>query len=215
MAGRLGLETSRQEGDSSWHPRYTLAEMPKWVNLPNSLTLLRLVLAPLVVAAILTHHPRTAFALFFVASWTDVLDGMAARRSGSSTQVGAYLDPIADKCLMSGCFLALAVVHQVPWWVVGIVLGRDVYILLAAAILMRFTGIRRFPPSVWGKLSTFAQIATVGIGMGGVVLQLPVLDAFSAAMLWVCAALALWSGLHYTWRGLRGTTAGNRPAEVR
>ena len=195
--------------------RYTLAEMPNWVNLPNALTLVRLVLAPFIVEAVLTHRPWTAFLLFFVASWTDIFDGMAARRLGVSTAAGAYLDPIADKCLMSGIFLALAVVHQVPWWVVGIVLGRDIYIVLAALILMRFTPIRKFPPSIWGKLSTFAQIATVGIGMGGAVLQLPVLDAFSSAMLWVCAALALWSGLHYTWRGWRLATAGGRPAEVR
>ena len=189
--------------------------MPKWVNLPNGLTLLRLALAPFVVAAILGHRPWMAFWLFFFASWTDIFDGMAARRWGSHTQVGAYLDPIADKCLLSGVFLALAVVHQVPWWVVAIVLGRDVYILIASLILMRFTSIRRFPPSIWGKLSTFAQIATVGIGMGGALLQLRVLDTFSSAMLWVCAALALWSGLHYTWRGARLALAGGHPAEVR
>ena len=177
--------------------------MPRWVNLPNFLTLVRLVLAPFVAAAVLTHRPWTAFLLFFVAAWTDIFDGMAARRLGAGTQVGAYLDPIADKCLLSGVFLALAVVHQAPWWVVGIVLGRDVYILLAALILMRFTPVRKFPPSIWGKLSTFAQTATVGIGMGGGLLQLRVLDAFFSAMLWVCVGLALWSGLHYTWRGVR------------
>lgn len=189
--------------------------MPTWINLPNGLTLIRLLLAPVIVAAILTHNPWTAFLLFVAAAWTDVLDGAAARRFAVATQVGAYLDPVADKCLLSGVFLALAVVHQVPWWVVGIVLGRDVYIVLAAMVLMRFTPMRRFPPSVWGKLSTFAQIATVGIGMGGSLLHLRVLDTFFSAMLWVCAALALWSGLHYTWRGLRIAVHGGQPAEVR
>jgi cardiolipin synthase (CMP-forming) len=189
--------------------------MPSWVNLPNGLTLLRLLLAPFVVAAILVHQPSTAFLLFFVAGWTDVLDGWAARRLGISTQLGAYLDPIADKCLLSGVFLALGAVHQVPWWVVGIVFGRDIYIVVAAAILMRITPVRKFPPSVWGKLSTFAQIATVGIGMIGGLLQLRVLDVVSSVMLWLCAALALWSGLHYTWRGLQIAARSGSPAEVR
>ena len=177
--------------------------MPRWVNLPNCLTLLRLALAPFVIAAILAGRTWTAGLLFAVAAFTDILDGAAARRLGLGTKVGAYLDPIADKCLLSGVFLALAASRGVPWWVVGIIFGRDLYIVVAALVLMQFTSIRSFPPSRWGKLSTFVQIATVAAWMARDLLQLRVLDAVSAAMLWLCAALAIWSGVHYTWRGVR------------
>jgi len=177
--------------------------MPRWVNLPNFLTLSRLLLAPWVVLAILSGRPTQAFVLFAVAAWTDVLDGAAARRFASATQAGAYLDPIADKCLLSGTFLALAAVHKAPWWAVAIILGRDLYILLAAALLVQFTPIRKFPPSRWGKLSTFAQIATVAVWMGRDLFQLQVLDSLSSVMLLACIALAFWSGFHYTWRAWR------------
>jgi cardiolipin synthase (CMP-forming) len=189
--------------------------MPRWVNLPNCLTLLRLALAPLVVEAVLSGHPMLAFVLFVVAAWTDILDGAAARRFKTGTQVGAYLDPIADKCLLSGVFVALAAVHRVPWWVVGIIFGRDLYILLASLVMMQFTPIRKFPPSVWGKLSTFAQIITVGVWMGRDLFQLRVLDAPSSAMLWLCMALAIWSGLDYTWRGVQIAAIGRHIAGAR
>jgi cardiolipin synthase (CMP-forming) len=194
---------------------YTRAEMPSWVNLPNCLTLARLLLAPWVIAAIVSGRAVPAFALFAVAAVTDILDGAAARRLGAGTKAGAYLDPIADKCLLSGVFLALAAVHRVPWWIVGIIFGRDVYIVLAALAMMRLTNVRSFPPSVWGKLSTFAQIATVALWMGRDLFQLEVLDALSTAMLWVCAALAVWSGLHYTWRGVQIATLRRNTAGVR
>ena len=121
--------------------------MPRWVNLPNCLTLVRLVLAPFVVEAVLSGRSLAAFVLFGVAAWTDILDGAAARRFQAGTQVGAYLDPIADKCLLSGVFVALAVVHRVPWWVVGIIFGRDLYILLAALVMMQFTPSGNSPPA--------------------------------------------------------------------
>jgi len=189
--------------------------MPSWVNLPNSLTLLRLAMAPFVIQAILAGRPMPALVLFAAAAWTDILDGAAARRLGVSTKVGAYLDPIADKCLLSGVFLALAWTHRVPWWAVGIIFGRDLYILLAALVMMQFTPVRNFPPSVWGKLSTFAQILTVALWMGRDLFQLEVLAALSSAMLWVCVALAIWSGLHYTWRGVRLWAFGGYIAGVR
>ena len=135
--------------------------MPRWLNLANTFTLVRLVLTPIVIVAILDKHHLLALVLFFLAAVTDVLDGLAARRLDQRTPTGAYFDPIADKCLMSGVFLALAAAGLAPWWFVGIVLGRDVYILLGALIFLAFTRIRKFPPSMWGKASTFVQIVTV------------------------------------------------------
>jgi cardiolipin synthase len=176
--------------------------MPRWINLPNSLTLLRLVLVPFILAAVLGGQHRLALALFLVAACTDIADGVAARRFGQSTATGAYFDPIADKCLMSGIYLALAAARLVPWWFVALVLGRDLYILAGAALVMRFTPVRAFPPSIWGKASTFIQICTAVVWLTRDASPAPWLNSLAAAMLWPAAALTAWSGIHYTWRGL-------------
>ena len=177
--------------------------MPRWLNIPNILTLSRLVLAPFVIQAIMKAQPARALTLFLLAAITDALDGWIARISDSSTQFGAYLDPIADKVLMSGIFLALGAAQYVPWWFVAIVFGRDLYLLLAVAALLALTKVRKFPPSGWGKLSTFVQIATTVTWMTRNLWPVQVLDALANAMLWVCAAVTVWSGLHYTVRGTR------------
>ena len=134
--------------------------MPRWFNLANFFTLLRLILVPYVIGAILDGRHTPALELFFAAALTDVIDGILARNLRQATQVGAYLDPIADKCLLSGIFLAFGATGSAPWWFVAVVLGRDIYILLAVVAVMALTKVRKFPPSRWGKISTFVQIAT-------------------------------------------------------
>ena len=173
--------------------------MPRWV--PNLLTILRLLLVPFVILAILGAHHTRALTLFAVAAITDVLDGAAARRFDLRSQTGAYLDPIADKALLSGVFLALAATGSLPWWVVAVIFGRDFYLLAAAAILLWLTPVRNFAPSSWGKTSTFVQIVTAILWMARNVLGTSAIDALSSAMLWPCAAFTIASGLHYTWRG--------------
>ena len=170
--------------------------MPRWINAANLLTILRLILVPFVIFAILDGHHTLALALFAGAAFTDVLDGAVARRFRLATPVGAWLDPVADKCLLSGVFLALACAGTVPWWLVFLIFGRDLYILAGAAIVMSLTPVRKFPPSIWGKVSTFVQIVTAVVLMAGSVGQ-------ARAMLWPCAAFTLWSGIHYTWRTLQ------------
>ncbi len=173
------------------------------LNLANLLTLVRLLLVPFVIQAILGGRPMLALALFGAAAVTDILDGVAARRLSLGTQAGAYFDPIADKALLSLVFLALGAAGTVPWWLVGVVLGRDLYILAAVGVFLLFTRIRKFPPSVWGKLSTFVQIVAVVVWMTGNWLQISWIGALGAAMIWICAACTIWSGVHYTWRGIQ------------
>jgi cardiolipin synthase len=177
--------------------------MPLWINWANFLTLIRVLLLPFVIQSILAGRPMLALALFGAAAVTDVLDGAAARRLRLTTQTGAYFDPIADKALLSGVFLALAAARTVPWWLVGIVLGRDLYILLAVAAFLLLTPIRKFPPSVWGKLSTFVQIVSVVVWMARNWLEIPWIGVLGSAMIWICAACTIWSGIHYTWRGIQ------------
>ena len=170
--------------------------MPRWINAANLLTILRLVLVPFVVSAILDGRHFLALALFAGAAVTDLLDGAVARRFRLATPVGAWLDPVADKCLLSGVFLALACAGTVPWWLVFLIFGRDLYILAGAAIVMSLTPIRKFPPSIWGKASTLIQAVTAAAWMAGNVGQ-------ARAMLWLCVAFTVWSGIHYTWRTLQ------------
>ena len=178
-------------------------QMPPWLNLANLFTLSRLVMTPFIVRDTFEGQHTRVLVLFFIAAWTDAIDGWIARASHSATKTGAYLDPVADKVLMSGVFLAMGAAGIVPWWFVAVVFGRDLYLVLAVLAIMSLTKVRSFPPSQWGKLSTFVQIATAVTWMTRNVYPGPVLDALASAMLWICAAFTLWSGLHYTVRGAR------------
>lgn len=175
--------------------------MPRWLNLANLFTLARIALVPFILRAILESRHVAALELFFVASVTDVIDGFLARNCGQATPLGAYLDPIADKFLLSGLYLAFGATGAAPWWLVALVLGRDIYILLAVLFVMALTKVRKFPPSRWGKISTFVQIATVVTFLVENIWQIPIFQGIAAAMVWVCAAFTLWSGIHYTIRG--------------
>ncbi|HYM12476.1 MAG TPA: CDP-alcohol phosphatidyltransferase family protein [Bryobacterales bacterium] len=130
-------------------------------NFANQLTLFRLLVIPMILIAMLYGRPRPALALFLVAAVTDAIDGIVARRLNQRTAIGAYLDPIADKLLLSSSFFVLALIHSVPWWVTILVLSRDVMILATALVVTLFTTIRGFPPTIWGKLNTGVQVVTV------------------------------------------------------
>ena len=175
--------------------------MPRWLNLANLFTLSRLALVPFILRAIVDGRNAAALEWFFVAAVTDIIDGGLARNFGQATQFGAYLDPIADKCLLSGIYLALGATGAVPWWLVTIVLGRDILILLAVSGVMAFTRTRKFPPSRWGKISTFVQIATAVTFLVQNIWQLALFHAIAVTMVWVCAVFTVWSGIHYAIRG--------------
>jgi cardiolipin synthase len=164
----------------------------------NFVTLLRLILAPLVAADIVHGHYGRAIILTFAAGFTDVIDGYLARHFRDSTKVGAYFDPIADKIMLSLIYVALGVAGAMPWWMVAIVFGRDILILGMSLYGLLFTSVRQFPPSIWGKLSTFFQIAAALIVMGdrdGIPVPLTL-----ALSLMVAATVC--SGVHYAWRGI-------------
>jgi cardiolipin synthase len=167
-------------------------------NLPNLFTLARLVLAPFVAADILHHRYNRAIVLFFLAGISDVIDGFLARRFQASTPAGAYFDPITDKILLSAIYISLGVAGAMPWWMVAVVFGRDLLILAMAAYGLLFTSVRKFPPSMWGKISTFFQIAAALVVMGARAgIPAPVTLALC---LMVVGTIV--SGLHYVWRGL-------------
>lgn len=128
---------------------------------PNQLTLLRMAFLPFIVIKLVEGHYVSALTLFVLAGLSDGLDGLLARRLKQQTLLGQYLDPIADKLLLSTMFLVLSILHKVPWKFTVLVFSRDVSILAASAVLFAIAGLRDFRPSIFGKANTFAQVAAV------------------------------------------------------
>lgn len=128
---------------------------------PNQLTLFRLCVVPFLLLAVLERHYRLAFTLLVVAGISDALDGLLARLLRQQTRLGQYLDPVADKLMLSSLFLALHHVGLVSRRVTLLVFARDLGILVVGAILFAAVGLRNFRPSIWGKANTLAQIIAV------------------------------------------------------
>jgi len=167
------------------------------LTVPNQLTFLRLAFIPFFIMAI--HYERfgLALAVLITAGITDTLDGWLARGLNQKTPLGAYLDPIADKLMLSSSYFVLALHGKIHWWLTIMVLGRDVLILVAAAAILITVGYRPFPPSIYGKANTFFELLLVFLVL--------VLAVWDNRMLWilrdVCgylvAAFATISGFHY------------------
>ena len=170
---------------------------------PNLLTLLRICLAPFLVAAILEGHFALSFGLFVVAGLTDALDGLLARLLKQRSMLGEYLDPVADKLLLSTLFLVLMHMSLIPVTVTVLVFGRDVGILVVAAILYAATGRREFYPSLFGKANTMAQVTAVAAVL---LHQLTAAHWVAVCQGWALYAtmvLTVASGLHYSWVAAR------------
>ncbi len=181
--------------------------MRNWLNAPNIVTLLRLLLTPVVILAVVAWHPQVALGIFMLAAATDGVDGWLARRLKAFTQLGAYLDPIADKALLSGTYVALAFAGRVPVWFVGVVFGRDLLILAGAVVLLLVKKRRRFPPSLWGKLSTLLQsLGAVAVLVAAAFPQYA-FEWSAATLVWAAAVATVWSGVHYAWRAAHWCTA--------
>jgi cardiolipin synthase (CMP-forming) len=168
------------------------------LTVPNQLTFLRLAFLPFFILAI--HYERYGLALIIliVAGFTDALDGLLARGLNQKTPLGAYLDPIADKLLMSSSYVVLALHGRIKWWLVILVLGRDVLLLVAAAVILITVGYRPFPPSLYGKATTFFEILLIVL-----VLLLEVRDNHALWMArylcsYLVAAFVIISGFHYS-----------------
>ena len=148
----------------------------------------------------------------FAASISDVLDGWIARKFDATSKLGALLDPVADKLMLSGAYLIFGLDRVVPAWLPWIVLGRDGLILLFAAGAFLFTSIRDFPPSRWGKLCTLIQILTAFVILvnRGVILDL-ITYKLERWMIWLCAAITMWSAIHYLWLAIRRLREAGTP----
>ena len=165
---------------------------------PNLLTAARLLASPYILYLLWTGRYRTALVWFAIASATDVLDGFLARRFQSGSRLGALLDPIADKVLLSGSFLTLGFRSVIPISLTIFVLGRDLMILVFALVAVARGTRRDFPPSVWGKASTAAQIAYVLFAVGHEAGLTPLVVV--TILGWLTFGLTIWSGIDYARR---------------
>lgn len=185
---------------------------------PNLLTLMRICMAPFLVAAILEGHFLLSFILFVAAGLTDGLDGLLARLLKQRSVLGHYLDPVADKLLLSTLFLVLFYKGLMPGTVTVLVFGRDVGILLVSAILYAAVGRREFYPSIFGKANTLAQISAVAAVLLHQLTSAHWVAVTRSVALGATIVLTVASGLHYAWLVSRrgGTAAANGvPAKER
>lgn len=183
---------------------------------PNLLTLLRICIAPFLVLAILHGKYPLAFALFVAAGLTDALDGALARILKQRSALGQYLDPVADKILLSTLFLVLMYQRLIPASVTVLVFSRDVGILLVSAILFAAAGRREFKPSMFGKANTLVQIAAIAAVLLHEITAARWVAELRIGALDATIMLTIASGLHYAWTAARRTgTAGSGGRAVR
>jgi cardiolipin synthase len=170
---------------------------------PNLLTLMRLFIIPFLLIEILDGHYGVSFALFMLAGISDALDGLLARWLSQKTTLGLYLDPIADKLLLSSLFVVLTHVGLIPLYVTVLVFSRDVGILLIATLLFVTGTLRDFRPSVFGKLNTFVQIVALIVVICQKLFLSQQLATLRDILVRAIAVLAPLSAAQYAWIVLR------------
>jgi cardiolipin synthase len=166
---------------------------------PNQLTLLRMIFLPFIVINVVGQHYVWALVLFVLAGISDGLDGLLARKLHQQTQLGQYLDPIADKLLMSTMFLVLSIQHRaiVPWKYTVVVFSRDISILLVSGVLFMIAGLKDFRPSIFGKANTFAQVAAIFFAMLLLVMPMLWVDIARKTFLKATFIFTILSAVHY------------------
>lgn len=174
-------------------------------HIPNLLCFLRIALTPLCVSLISYANWDPALWWTLFAGSTDYFDGYLARRMNWNSRLGAYLDPLADKILLAGCYIALGMANAVPWWLVAMVFGRDVLILTGVVVVYSKVKRRDFPPTQAGKISTTIQILAIILILGANAHYFsPVLTPIAVGAV---AAGTLFSGLDYVrlgWNMMKG-----------
>ena len=171
------------------------------MNIPNSLTLGRIVLVPFVVWLIITHEMTAAFVLFLLAGLSDAADGYIAKRYGWRSELGAYLDPIADKALLVSIYVTLGFAGHLPVWLVIAVVSRDILIVGAVVLSWMLSRPLSMQPLLISKANTLAQIVLAGLVLAelGVGLGLHELVSF---LVWITGALTILSAAVYFWQWL-------------
>lgn len=171
------------------------------MNLPNYITLLRVILIPFFINLMIYDYYVEALLVFIAACTTDGLDGFLARVLKQKTELGAFLDPMADKLLILSAFVTLAMFGKLPFWLVIIVISRDAILTMGGLIIYFMTNTLKVQPSFIGKLTTVLQLTVVTLSL--ISMSYGANFEFTSLLLGVTAAITLASGVQYFMRGLK------------
>src|SRR5437899_7087293 len=163
------------------------------MGLANWLTTLRILLIPVFVSLLVYRRPAEALLVFCLASLTDLLDGYIARSRGTQTRLGAFLDPVADKLLMTSAFVTLTYLKVIPFWIAAVVVSRDLILSVGVVVIHVAGGTVHPSPSWLGKPSTLCQVATVVSAM--LAYYFKILPGAPRAAPWVLAFFTIGPGL--------------------
>ena len=164
---------------------------------PNQITLLRLGFLPFFLILVFYEQYRWALMVLVFVALTDAIDGYLARRLQQKSALGAYLDPIADKLLLSSSFVVLAMAKKIAWWLTILVLSRDVLLLVVAAVILIIQGYRPFPPSLLGKATTLFEITLVFFVIFAAAFPNDRAPAITRYLAITVATFVIVSGFHY------------------
>lgn len=171
------------------------------MNLPNTITLVRVMLIPFFVDLMIYGYYRPALVIFIVACLTDALDGMIARLTNSKTELGAFLDPMADKLLVVSSFVTLAILQQLPVWLVITVVSRDIILVLGSFIIYVTGHKLAIKPTILGKITTFSQLVVVTLTLA--LIAYGVKTGYLRSAYWATTAVTVASGVQYVLRGMQ------------
>jgi cardiolipin synthase len=171
------------------------------MNLPNYITLFRVILIPFFINLMIYGYYREALLVFVVAGITDALDGMIARLTRKKTELGAFLDPMADKLLILSAFVTLVLLDKLPVWLVIIVVSRDAILVLGSLIIYVMTHTIKIQPTFIGKLTTVMQLVVVTLSL--VLMNYGTEMGIMTVLQWATAGITIASGSQYVLRGIK------------
>lgn len=169
------------------------------MGLANWLTVIRILLIPVFVILLVYRRVTGALVVFILASLTDTLDGYIARTRGSQTRLGAFLDPMADKLLITASFITLTALKMLPFWITAVVISRDLLLILGTALVHVSGGQVHPSPTLLGKATTALQMATVLSAM--LARYFDAAAALKGGFVWTTAVLSAASGVQYLYMG--------------
>lgn len=168
----------------------------KVLTLPNLITGVRLILTPVIVYQILTHHLLIAFVLLFIAGLTDWVDGYFARLCNASSELGRLLDPVADKILLISVFAALFLINRLPWWLAFTMIARDVFIVFGSFFVWKYKLPLKLEPLFISKINTFFQIL-LSLSLLIPDIYVRIVEGFLVALIYGTLTTTLMSGFSY------------------
>jgi cardiolipin synthase len=171
------------------------------MNIPNYLTLLRIILIPFFIDLLMYGYYREALLVFLAACVTDGLDGLLARLMNQKSELGAFLDPMADKLLILSAFVTLAYLGKLPVWLVIIVVSRDVILTMGSLIVYFTTDTLEIRPSIIGKATTVAQFSVVTLSL--ILMSYRSGIEFMAVLQLTTGVITIISGAQYVARGVK------------